>query len=377
MEHPWHYDFRDILWAPARALAAKKIFVMTFFLCLALVFYDLFIYLALAVAGEDPGYVFSVHGMFPLQLFAFDSAVGWIVFGVGVVLALLAVMMGFFGVAAFQIEEVRGSRFMTIRQAIKFSWQRLPQMFLAELAIVLFVAFIVLLFFLFGLVSRVPMIGEWLYALFFAIPVFVVAIFTVFIILVFQISWVLLPAVVAADRIGETFTAILETFSTIIRRPVQWLLYTVYSLLVAKICSFVYAYFCYRSVQFVGWASGLGGGERTTDLIKSGLSHLPVDSDTVRETFNIFPGIDWGISLVPWTRGGGDEAVGYLMAVMLFLIFVSIIGYFLAIIATGQARAYVVIRYKKDKYAISSEPPLFFEDEPVNELVGDGEEQGG
>jgi hypothetical protein len=247
-------------------------------------------------------------------------------------------------------------------------------MFLAELAIVLFVAFVVLLFFLLGLVSRVPMIGEWLYALFFAIPVFVVAIFTVFIILVFQISWVLLPAVVAADRIGETFTAILETFSTIIRRPVQWLLYTVYSLLAAKVCSFVYAYFCYRSVQFIGWASGLGGGERTTDLIKSGLSHLPVDSDTVHETFNIFPGIDWGISLVPWTRGGGDEAVGYLMAVMLFLIFASIIGYFLAIIATGQARAYVVIRYKKDKYAISSESPLFLEDEPVNEPEGDGDD---
>ena len=76
-------------------------------------------------------------------------------------------------------------------------------------------------------------------------------------------------------------------------------------------------------------------------------------------------------------RGGGDEAVGYLMAVMLFLIFASIIGYFLATIATGQARAYVVIRYLKDKYAISSESPLFFEDEPVNAPVEKSEEQGG
>jgi hypothetical protein len=62
------------------------------------------------------------------------------------------------------------------------------------------------------------------------------------------------------------------------------------------------------------------------------------------------------------------------MAVMLFLIFASIIGYFLAIIATGQARAYIVIRYLKDKYAISSEEsPLFFEDEPVNDPVEDGD----
>ena len=346
---------------------------MTFALCLAIICYDLFTYLALAIAGAGPGYIFTTQGLFPFQIFALGSTVGWMVYGVGVVLALLALMMGFTAVAAFNIEEARGNRFMHTRQAIRFAWQRLPQLFLTELALVLIVGFIVLLFFLFGLVTRLPIVGEWLYALFFTIPAFIIAILTVFIIVVFQASWILTPAVMATDRVRETFTAILETFSTLIRQPVRWLLYTVYSLLAAKVCSFVYAYFCYRSVQFIGWAAGLGGGERTTDLIKSGLSHLPVDSDTVHETFNIFPGVDWGISLVRWTRGGGDEAVGYLMAVMLFLIFASIIGYFLAIIATGQARAYIVIRYLKDNYDLTSEPPLFFEEEPVNEKMGGGE----
>ena len=60
-----------------------------------------------------------------------------------------------------------------------------------------------------------------------------------------------------------------------------------------------------------------------------------------------------------------------LMAIMLFLIFASIIGYFLAVVATAQARAYVVIRYKKDDYEIATESPLFFEDEPVNEPIED------
>ncbi len=369
MERSYRFDFRDIIRAPAGALSAKKILVMTLALCLGVVCYDLFTYLALAIAGHGPGFVFSTQGFFPFQVFDFTNGIQWGLYAAGLFFALLSVMMGFTAVAVFDIEEARGNRFMHTRQAIRFAVSRLPQLFLTELAIILFVAFIVFLFFLFGLLTRLPVLGEWLYALFFAIPNFIIAILTVFIIAVFQASWILTPAVLAADRIGETFTAILETFSTLIRQPVRWLAYTAYTIVAAKLCSFVYAYFCYRSVQFIGWAGGLGGGRQTSDLIRNGLAHLPVSSDTVRETFNIFPGIDFGISLERWSRGGGEEAVGYLMALMLFLIFASIIGYFLAIIASGQARAYIVIRKLKDNYDLTAESPLFFEDEPVNERI--------
>jgi hypothetical protein len=49
------------------------------------------------------------------------------------------------------------------------------------------------------------------------------------------------------------------------------------------------------------------------------------------------------------------------------LIFASILGYTLAIVAAGQARGYVVLRYKKDEYNIASEDPLFFQEEPASE----------
>ena len=96
------------------------------------------------------------------------------------------------------------------------------------------------------------------------------------------------------------------------------------------------------------------------------MSHLPTNSDLVKETFNLFPGIDWSFSIYHWARGGGNEIVGYAMTVVLFLIFASIIGYMLAVVATAQARGYVVIRYIKDTYKISEETSLFFTDEPVN-----------
>jgi len=374
MEAAPHFDFRDVLLAPARALSAKKILVMTFFLCASLIAYDIFTYLAVLVDGERLTSFYSVYGLAPLTHLTFTSWAAQIFYTLGIVAAALLLMLGFFGVSAINIEEVRGNRFFSAGGAIKFSFQRFTQLLLSEVAIGLFVGFIILLILLLGLITRIPFLGEWVYALFFVIPNFIIALFTVFIIFVMAVSVVLLPAVAAAERHGETFTAILETFSTVIRQPVRWLLYTLYALVAAKVCGFVYAYFCYRAVQFLTFSASLGAGDKVWRLLKSGMSHLPVNSPLVKETFNVFPGIDWSFSVSAWTRGGGNEAAGYLMAVMLFLVFASIIGYMLAIVASAQARGYVAIRYLKDTHKIPDESPLFFEDEHVNPPVeGEGE----
>jgi|GEM_PF-483002 len=365
------FNFIDVLWTPWRALMPKKIAVMTFFLVLALAVYNVFTYLALAIQGESIGFVFSAYGFFYFSTAAFTSVFAQVIFGIGVVGALLAVMLGFFGVAAIEIEEVRGNRFMSFGKAVGFAFRRLGQIFLAELAIVLFLLVIVLLFFILGLVTRIPYLGEWIFSLFFVLPNFVVAFFVIIIAAILQISFVLLPAVSAAERHGETFNSILETFSTVLRQPLRWLGYTAYSLVAAKLVGFIYAYFCFRAVQFVVWATSLGAGDKVRKLVASGLSHLPIRSDTVRETFNIFPGVDWSFSVSHWARGGGGEAAGYVMAFMLFVVFASIIGYMLAVVASAQARGFVAIRYIKDNYKISDEDPLFFEEEHVNPPVED------
>jgi hypothetical protein len=378
MEASPHYDFRDVLLAPAKALSAKKIFVMTLFLCVGLVVYDIFTYFAVAVNGERLSSYYHVYGLAPLVYLRFSNWLAQILYWIGIVGGVLALMLGFFAVSGINVEEARGNRFFSVRGAVKFSLQRFSQLFLSELAIALFVGFIVLLAFLLGLITRIPYLGEWLYALFFAIPNFIIFLFVVFIVFVMVVSVVLLPAVAAAERHGETFTAILETFSTIIRQPVRWLLYTAYSLVAAKLAGFVYAYFCYRAVQFLTHSASLGAGDKVWRLLKAGMSHLPINSSLVKETCNVFPGVHWSFSFSAWTRGGGNEAAGHLMSVMLFLIFASIIGYMLAIIATAQARGYVALRYIKDGYKIPDEKPLFSEEEHVNPPVEEsGESQPG
>jgi len=358
MTKSMNFDFRDILWAPAKAFSAKKIFVATFFLCLSLIIYNIFTYLSLILDGESVKFVFSVFGFFPFYKVVYSHIIAQIVFLVGIGLSVVVIMLGLLGASILEVEALRGNRFFSAWGAIAFSFRRGKQIFLSELALVLFIAFIIIAIALFGLVCRIPFIGAWLYALLFLIPGFIIALLAVFILAVFLISIILLPSIAAAERKGESFTAILETFSTIIRQPLRWLFYTAYVLVAAKIVSFVYAYFCYRAVQFLAWSAKLGGGINMERWVKAGLAHLPVKSDIVRETFNIFPGIDWSVSLSKYIHGGSYGASTHLMALMLFLIFISIIGYFLSVIATGQARTYIVIRYYKDDYNIVAEKPL-------------------
>jgi len=366
MKESLHYNIKDMLAIPHRALSAKRIISMTLFLCIGTVFYSLLTYCALALDGEELGSYWAVYGLLPFAFFKMSSFTAGLLYVIGIFTFCLSLMLGFFAVSAIEIEQIRGNRFFSLGKAIKFSFQRLGQLFISELAIVLFIIFMVILFALLGLITRIPYIGEWIYTLTFIIPGFVIALFTVFIVLIVTISVMLLPAVAAAEKKKESFNTIIMTFSTIVRQPSRWLSYTVYSVIAAKLASYVYAYFCFRAIQFSTWSASLTGGDKPLNLIKAGLSHLPVKSDMVRETLSVFPGVKWGVLVSKWGYSNNNDLAGYLMAGMLFIIFASVLGYAFSIIATGQARAFTIIRYLKDDYKISEEPPLFEEGQSPN-----------
>lgn len=359
MEVPPKYSFLDVAWAPVRALSAKQIAVMTLALLIALCLYNVFTYIAYAAQGEQLGIVFSAYGFFPFEPMAFHSAVGQFIYFTGVAVAVFALMMGFFGVAAINVETMRGNRFFSFSEAVKFAHSRAIQIILSELAIIAFVVFVILLFLLLGLATRIPVVGQWLFTLLLFIPNFFIALFTIFAVMVLPITIFLLPAIAAAERKGEAFTVILELFSTLIRTPMRWILYTAYGIVAAKLASFVYAYFCYRAVQFITFSTSITGGERPEWLVRAGLYHLPVRSDLFRQITNVFPGVDWSFDVPFYPVFGAYQWIAYIMSAMLFVIFASIIGYFFAVIAAAQARGYVALRFIKDSHRIPEEQPMF------------------
>jgi hypothetical protein len=377
MESSPNPDIRSVIAAPAHALSAKQILIMVLSLCGGLIVFDFFYYLGVIFEGQAPRLVFEVYGFLPFATDGFQSTVARGLYYTGAVFGVFVLMLGFFGVSAIHIEALRGNRFFSARGALKFTLNRWRQVAYAEGAIILFVLFITLLYIIFGLICRIPFIGEWIYSIFFIIPNFIIGLFAVFILFILALSILLLPAVAAAERNGEAFNVILETFSTIIREPFRWIGYTLYALVAAKVVSFVFCYFAYRAVQFTTWASSLGGGEGIEKLVRGGLSHLPTRSDFVQQACNIFPGIHFGFSL---PQGNffltSTSVASNLMALMLFLIFATVVGYALATVAGAQARGYALIRFIKDGYRIDEEKSMFASEEHVNPPV-EGRESAG
>ena len=352
------YTFADILQAPAIALSAKRIALMAIAVVSSWAVYALFAYASFLIAGDNLDSLFRTWGVFP---FAIPHGIAsQMVLGLGVAGAIICLMTGFTGVAGFCMEESRGNRFMTFSQGIDFALQRLKQIVLAETAIASFVAFILLLFVIAGVVGRIPFVGESVFALIVLFPGFVIALFLVFIIVVGGIATILLPVVTAADRRNESFMSILETFSTLIRQPLRWLGATAVTALFAKIATWLFLTASLSAIRLLVWGGSILGGDGVQEMYRSALAKLPVNSRGGEFLMTLWPGIRTGnlMSLIPRSSSDSDFG-GYVMATVLCIILAIAVSYGLCVIIAGQARVYILIKYLKDGHRIGDEPSIF------------------
>lgn len=359
MEDRLRYNFRGIISAPVEALKAKKILVCSLYILGALFIYDIFVYLASVLDGSS-SFTYSSFGLLPVTLLRFEGTFAALLYYIGIGLSGLILMIGAMAIAIMDIENLRGNPFVSASEAIGFSLKRAKPLLLSWLAIVLFLGFIVLLGMIIGLITRLPFVGEFLYSFFFFFPNFIVAIFAVLIIFIMFIGILLSPAAVSAEIKGETFNSILGLFSTIIRQPVRWTAYTLYTAAAGKIAAFIFAYFAFRAVQFLKLVTSVGGGSKIDNIISSGMMHLPIQSDWIMFTTNIFPGIRFGFDISRISTGVAYEGItAYISAVSLFLIFLIIWGYIFSIVATGQTYTYLIIRKIRGGSDVTGETSIF------------------
>ncbi len=370
------FSFREIVSAPARALELKKIFIGGLSLLVALALYDCFVYVAVAIDGLSVSNYFQSHSVFPFSDIRFVTKTAKIIYGAGILAGLFAVMHGFLAIALVTIEELRGNRLCSSREGLRFSLGRWKQTSLALGSIALFLLFLLAFNSGLGLLARIPWIGESVYSILFVVPGFLVALFTVVIAIVFVLSWLILPAATAADRIGESFTSIVETFSTFLRQPFRWIGYTVFSFGLAKFCVWILAGLSTLAIKGFVWLSTLSGGSSAAHTFAGGARMLPMRGWLIEFTTNLWPGlkvagVEIGFDISRWGKGGSDGFAALLMAIALTIIFAYVWGYGISILATAQVYAYVIIRKFRDDYDITAEDPMFLEREWINPPLDD------
>ncbi|MCI0531670.1 MAG: hypothetical protein L0Y74_06970, partial [candidate division Zixibacteria bacterium] len=199
--------------------------------------------------------------------------------------------------------------------------------------------------------GKIPVLGEIGFALFFGLPIFVVALFGVYIVFVLLCSIILAPAIVGTLQ-EDNFETIVQSFSTIWNQPWRFFLYTGILGVLAKVSSFIFGYFCFRAIQLTIWVCSVFMSDKLYNLIEGGLGYLPYDPSVTNYMTNLFAGISFGFEIPTPSEGVALDWSGEIAAFILGLTFVLIgfviFCYALAIMSAGQAISLVIIYKKKE-----------------------------
>ena len=213
----------DIFSAPRRALSLTKILI---FFRANLVGYSMYLfanYLALILAGLPIKEIWTNEGLYPC---AHTYNIPWysMMLFWGSVINWILMIYGSIGVAAkHTISELKGDYFLSIDEAhekVKKNW--VPMLF-GTISILLILAFYIAMASIFGLISKIPYLGELFFSFTYLIHVSgaIFAIFTIFVLLV---SLVYSPIIVSSlneDSMGTVF----NTYMIAWRFPLQIILY--------------------------------------------------------------------------------------------------------------------------------------------------------
>jgi hypothetical protein len=251
-------------------------------------------------------------------------------------------------VAKVTFEQLRGDEFYEIRESFRFVKSNWKAVLLSPATLALFVVVLVILGILFGLLGRIPYAGELFISLLW-IPIFAVSLFVVYLVLVFFVSFVTVPAVVATTK-SDTFDALFELFSVVNEQNWRWFIYQVLLLFTVGVASGVLGLFIKFSLGLANWALGLFMGDKLVAIINNAWCYLPSPPQIPwlsRAWSLLFPELLAAKTPVPLSWSGDIAAC--LIGVFLYFILLFWKSYGLAIFSSGQCLIYTDLVKKKDE----------------------------
>lgn len=347
----FYFDIRDIFRAPRLALSGKKLLIQTFGFVVGYVGYLVLTYFAYLFSGIPISETWDNFGLFPIYDFAFGNWLSWAIFALGVLFMVVIWLLTNTCIAKVTYEQLKGDEFYSAKEAVRFLKKNWKTVILSPLSILLMFIFLLVCGLVIGLLGKIPFIGEIGFALFFGLPIFVVALFAVYIVFVLLNSLLLAPAIVGILK-EDSFETIVQSFSTIWNQPWRFFIYSGILGVLAKIGSFILAYFCFRAVQLTVWVCGIFMSDKMYNIIDGGLGYLPTNTSVTDYLTNLFAGVTFGFQIPVPMEGvalnWSGEIAAFILGITFVVIGFVIFSYALATISVGQTISFLIIYKKKE-----------------------------
>lgn len=362
----FYFDVRDIFRAPRLALCGKKLTTQFLGFLTGYVGYMILTYIAYLTEGASLSEIWKTYGFFPVYEFFFGTWYSQTIFVIGLLFMIVCWLLSSAMVAKIAFEQLKGDGFYSRADAWNFIKKYWKPVLLSPFSMAMFFILLLVAGIIVGLVGKIPILGELGFAVFYIFPIFIVALFAAYLLLVFFVSIFLTPAIVATTK-EETFETIIQSFSTVWTQPWRYFLYNMLLASIAKIGMFIFGYFCFVAIGLINWSCSIFMGEKLGYIFTGAIDYLKLSNGISNFFTTLFPGseisyiIDSGIFSFspPWTY---DLPLLYkissaIMGISFVLIFFAILSYGLATISTGQTLIYVILRKKKDDENLLEKKP--------------------
>lgn len=342
-----HFDVRDIFRAPRLALSGKKILIFLFGLISGWIVYWILTYLALALAGNSFSTAWSQFGLYPC-LYAAGCGPWYaqLVYWIGIIFWFLTINLSCTAVARVTYKQLKGDEFYSSGDAWKYVKKHWHPVVFTSLSIILIIAFFVVMAAIFGLIGKIPYLGEFLFALPYLFYFFG-SVFTVYTLVVLVTSFIYTPAIVSAYE-EDTMGSVFQSYSLTWSQPWRIILYHLVLLPISYLGIYLFGLFWFGGYKLVNLVMGadwaLGMGDKLSNIV--GFA-----SNIVFPSFCSSAGCCNWCCLFP-VAGSEIPVVqsiaGVIVAVFLFILFASVIAYGLSIISVGETLMFVIFKKKSD-----------------------------
>ena len=348
-----HFDFRDLLTAPRRALKAKKIWTHLVGLTVGYGAYLILTYMAFGIDGRSFSVTWDHFGLYPvfcLHSSTFSSIGSWVIYAIGLLIWLMITLVAATVVARTTFKELKGEPFYTSRMGLAFTKRHWRTVIFSPLVAVLIILFFMTLALVMALVGKLPFLGEFIFVGLY--PLYLLgALFVLYTAVVLGVSILYIPAITAVweeDAVGTTF----QVYTVAWNQSWRMLVYSTLLAALALFSIFAYGWVLTTGYTFINWvfgASWLMGAKLgailawAEKITFSGYSSL----------FCYIPG-----HVIPLTALAANidladislwqKLIGSVLAVLLLFIYGSGFAFGLSIISVGNTLAFLIYKFRTE-----------------------------
>ena len=249
-----YFDIRDIFRSPRLALSGKKIWIFLRANISGYLVYFIFNYLGLMLMGQSIKYIWATQGLYPC-LYLFELT--WysaLLFWISIIYWLINLLFAATGVSRVTYKQLKGDEFYSAKESREYVKRHWHAIIFSPVSIFLIVLFFIILAIIFSFISKIPYLGEFLFALPYLIYFFG-SLFTIYTIGVFIISIIYTPAIVGSleeDTMGSTF----NSYAIAWGQPWRVICYNIILIPLTYVAHTIFGYATFLGFKFINLIFG-------------------------------------------------------------------------------------------------------------------------